>query len=307
MEKHFGAIEALQAQGVAITPSALVRPLRLRGHQRAVEVLTAWRTWRNEAEIMQPMVDSSTSAPEPSTAEADERSMTLAQYEEVVERGFKCAWEAGEALKQIRDQRLFLRTHETFEEYVRDRFEVHRSQAYRWMQAAEVAANLLPIGDMPLPTHESQIRPLVGLSPANQVAAWQHACASAPGPVTAKIVKASVTSMFPPQREAEIASPAPAVAQNEGSEPRQLVATDPQRAINRLAKIGEQFAAWLADAVSNPANLVTATQHLLGTVNHIVGAHASLRHTGQDDVEVAIELLSKLFPAKKVEARVHLL
>jgi transposase len=317
IEKHLVAIEALQARGVAITQNTLIRHLGLKGSCHAAEVLTAWRMRQNEAEALQTIVVSSPSAPEASEPHADEDCMTLARYEEIVDRGFEYAWEAGEALKQIRDRRLFVRSHTTFEEYVRDRFQVHRSHAYRWIQAAEVVENLSPIGDMPKPKNESQIRPLVGLNPEHQVAAWQHACASASGPVTAKTVKASVASMFPPQRGhgetaratgsgrssalKRVVTSESTLRQNEDSESRQPAVPNPQGPIDRLGRTGEQFAAWLANAVSSSANLVAAARQLLGTLDEIVKANGMLTSAGQDDVEVAIEFLSNLFPARQVD------
>lgn len=55
--------------------------------------------------------------------------------ERKVERAF---FEAGKALAQLRDRRLYRSTHKTFEEYCRDRFGHSRRQSYLLMDAAVV-------------------------------------------------------------------------------------------------------------------------------------------------------------------------
>jgi hypothetical protein len=69
-------------------------------------------------------------------------------WERKVERAF---YEAGTALKELRDRRLYRSTHKTFEEYVQDRFGMKRAHSYRLIDAAAVVDNLFPprlqIGD----------------------------------------------------------------------------------------------------------------------------------------------------------------
>ncbi len=59
--------------------------------------------------------------------------------ERKVERAF---YEAGMALKELRDRRLYRSTHRTFEEYCRERFGYGRDAAYLKIVAAEVYENL---------------------------------------------------------------------------------------------------------------------------------------------------------------------
>jgi len=54
-----------------------------------------------------------------------------------------------------------------------------RNYAHRTIEAAKVAANLLPIGN--IPATESQARPLTVLEPAQQREVWQRAVDTAPG------------------------------------------------------------------------------------------------------------------------------
>jgi hypothetical protein len=59
--------------------------------------------------------------------------------ERKVERAF---YEAGKALQQLRDTKLYCSTHSTFEEYCKDRFGFERRHPYRLIDAADVVDNL---------------------------------------------------------------------------------------------------------------------------------------------------------------------
>ncbi|MDM9580124.1 hypothetical protein [Nostoc sp. GT001] len=137
--------------------------------------------------------------------------------ERKVERAF---FEAGKALMELRDRRLYRSTHKTFEEYCRSRFGYTRMAATYKIAAATVMENLSTIGlqnaeittdglQPPqmstiglqnveistsglqiLPTNERQVRPLVALEPEVQRTAWQQAVQVAGGKVpTGRIVK----------------------------------------------------------------------------------------------------------------------
>ncbi|WP_230966483.1 hypothetical protein [Nostoc sp. NZL] len=85
--------------------------------------------------------------------------------ERKVERAF---FEAGKALIELRDRKLYRSTHKTFEEYCRDRFGHNRRQSYLLMDAAVIFDNLeqkCDRFDHILPTNEWQIRPLSKLDP----------------------------------------------------------------------------------------------------------------------------------------------
>ncbi len=82
-------------------------------------------------------------------------------------------YEIGQALKEIRDSRLYKQIlFATFEAYARDRWDIGRSQAYRLINAYRVISNLSPIGDR-LPGNETQTRPLVPLDPPEQRKIWK--------------------------------------------------------------------------------------------------------------------------------------
>ena len=109
-----------------------------------------------------------------------------------VERAF---YEAGTALRQLRDQRLYRSTHPTFEEYCRERFGfTHRHVNY--LIAGVQVVDHLRMGtnsSQILPTSETQVRPLAGLEPDKQCLLWQQAVQEAGGKVpSSRIVKGIV-------------------------------------------------------------------------------------------------------------------
>ena len=120
--------------------------------------------------------------------------------ERKVERAF---FEAGKALTELRDRRLYRSTHKTFEEYCRDRFGHSRQQSNYLIAAAGVYENLTTIGcqnvadenlttngSQILPTSERQVRPMTKLEPKEQQEVWLRAVELAGGKVpTGRIVK----------------------------------------------------------------------------------------------------------------------
>ncbi len=107
-----------------------------------------------------------------------------------VERAF---YEAGTALRELRDGRFYRSTHKTFEEYVKDRFGYNRISAHYRIAAVEVIDNLLTNGEQILPTSERQVRDLAALKPDIQRQVWQQAVEQADGKVpTGRIVKGIV-------------------------------------------------------------------------------------------------------------------
>ncbi|MBH8574927.1 hypothetical protein I8752_18265 [Nostocaceae cyanobacterium CENA369] len=107
--------------------------------------------------------------------------------ERKVERAF---FEAGKALAELRDRRLYRSTHRTFEEYCRDRFGHSRQQSNYLIAAAGVYENLTTNGCQILPTSERQVRPLVALTVEEQLTCWQSAVKEAGGKVpSGRIVK----------------------------------------------------------------------------------------------------------------------
>ncbi|MEH2227209.1 hypothetical protein [Nostoc sp.] len=91
-----------------------------------------------------------------------------------MERAF---FEAGKALIELRDRRLYRSTHKTFDRYCLDRFTYNRSCSYQLVDAAVVVDNLQKCPQFVdiLPTAEGQVRPMTKLEPQEQQEVWLKA------------------------------------------------------------------------------------------------------------------------------------
>jgi hypothetical protein len=118
----------------------------------------------------------------------------LDDLEQTIERGLATFQEVGEALLAIRDERLYLETHPTFEAYVRERWGWERRHAYRLMEGADVARIVSPTGHTP--ANEAQARELVPLKdqPEAMREAWVKAQEQSGGSPTAAVVRQAVRS-----------------------------------------------------------------------------------------------------------------
>ncbi len=102
---------------------------------------------------------------------------SLAELEEVIAKGLQTFHVVGKALLEIRDKRLYKEQYSTWEDYCRERWEIGRAHAYRLINAADVVADLSPIGDTG-PRNEAQARALVPLPPEQRRQVWEHATAN---------------------------------------------------------------------------------------------------------------------------------
>lgn len=120
--------------------------------------------------------------------EASERQ----RLELKVERAF---YEAGTALRELRDQGLYRSTHpDDFEGYCRDRFGKTKQSVNYLIAAAGVYKNLATtIGCRVLPTSERQVRDVASFEKEVQIQIWSEAVAIADGKVpSSRIVKSVV-------------------------------------------------------------------------------------------------------------------
>jgi hypothetical protein len=102
---------------------------------------------------------------------SDKRLEHLESVIKKYRRDFYCV---GKALKEIRDGRHYHRlAFKSFESYVRLRWDMGRSHAYRLIEAFAVIDNLSPIGEQ-LPKNEAQVRPLTQLDPHSQRRIWRE-------------------------------------------------------------------------------------------------------------------------------------
>jgi hypothetical protein len=103
----------------------------------------------------------------------------LSQLENVIATHQRKFYQIGKALRTIRDERLFRDLlFDRFEAYVKERWDMARSQAYRLIEAAKVIDNLSPIGDGILPANESQARVLGCFTKEDQRKIWLKFIAS---------------------------------------------------------------------------------------------------------------------------------
>jgi len=133
----------------------------------------------------------------------------------VVDRHLKSFMEVGRALSEIRDARLYRNTHESFEEFCKEKWDIGRNYANKQIAAYEVTTNLSSNGyncthqltspdqmamePQPvfrLPMNEAQVRPLVEakLSGPEQLEIWGRVCEEAgpDGKITAAMVAKAV-------------------------------------------------------------------------------------------------------------------
>jgi hypothetical protein len=97
----------------------------------------------------------------------------LAKLESVIKKYRQDFYAVGKALREIRNGRHYHKlTFNSFESYVRLRWDMGRSTAYRLIEAASVIDNLSPIGEA-LPKNESQARPLTRLDAFSQTRVWR--------------------------------------------------------------------------------------------------------------------------------------
>jgi len=97
----------------------------------------------------------------------------LIQLEAVIKKYRQDFYSVGKALKEIRDGRHYHKlSFNSFESYVRLRWDLGRSHAYRLIEACCVIDNLSPIGEL-LPQNEAQLRPLAKLDAFSQRRLWR--------------------------------------------------------------------------------------------------------------------------------------
>jgi hypothetical protein len=104
----------------------------------------------------------------------------LAELELLLKDAF---YRAGQALKEIRDSRLYRDEYATFEDYCRDKWDIARNYANKVIAASEVVKNLSTTGTH-TPSSERQARPFTSLPPDQQIDAWQEVVNTAQGRIT---------------------------------------------------------------------------------------------------------------------------
>jgi len=100
---------------------------------------------------------------------------SLTKLENIIETNRCRFYQMGKALRRIRDEQLYRELlFDSFEKYVKERWDMAKSHAYRLIEASKVIDNLSPIGDGILPQNESQTRALAGLKALDQRNIWRE-------------------------------------------------------------------------------------------------------------------------------------
>jgi hypothetical protein len=105
-------------------------------------------------------------------------------------------------------QRLLALHHAGFGQWVKDEFGWTHQQANRLISAAETMRLIEPIGsvkNLPLPSTESQCRPLASLPAKDVPVVWERICEASEQtgkPITAAVVKAVVDELTPDDKPA---------------------------------------------------------------------------------------------------------
>jgi hypothetical protein len=149
----------------------------------------------------------------------------LSELEALVGDNIKAYVAVGCALREIRDTQLYRETHDRFDEYVKDMWDMARCRAYQYIDAADVVDNLRRVSDfiedeiakqipeeigsnsknekiyncrqIPLlPENEGQARALAKYPPEKQIEIWKEALiTSKNGKITASHVRATAEAM----------------------------------------------------------------------------------------------------------------
>ena len=122
----------------------------------------------------------------------------LDELEKIIHTNFLAFYEVGCALKEIRTLKLYVATHDTFELYCREMWDMAKRNVYHLIAASKVIDVLFASGQNAkvnncalseiTPINEAQTRPLTRLeTPEQQIEAWSKAVETAPnGRITAK-------------------------------------------------------------------------------------------------------------------------
>lgn len=120
----------------------------------------------------------------------------LEQLESVLRRELRGFVEAGRALMEIRDKKLYRATHSSFDAYCCERWALHKTAIYQKIKGVEVIDQLSAIAEGEELPNEWQTRPLAPLEPEQRTAAWQAATTLAEGkPNNTEQVKRAVKAV----------------------------------------------------------------------------------------------------------------
>lgn len=138
----------------------------------------------------------------------------LRHFEAIIEKGLSTFIDVGQALKSVRDGKLYRDGFKTFEAYVSERWGMDRSYAHRLIDASDVKEDLLPIGNKTPRAaeivRESQLRELVAVPDDVLEEVVEKAVELAgDSPITAKVLRQAREEVYHPEPKPEPAKPVP--------------------------------------------------------------------------------------------------
>ena len=138
----------------------------------------------------------------------------LERCEIVIKQGLQTFVEVGQALMLIREKKLYRGKHGTFENYCREKWNMHDRNARRLINAANVFENIEtgPRGPV-LPQNEKHARPLTKLEPELQSEVWQEVVERHGEKITHNKVEEVVKEFKPLDNELKLAKKEPMFAQ----------------------------------------------------------------------------------------------
>ena len=114
----------------------------------------------------------------------------LEVLEAVIGTGLHAFMEVGQALSEIRDSKLYRRTHETFKAYCSEVWDLEERRTYQILEASEIAQGLQEkLKNFSVFPNESQSRALKPVPDEQRPAVWQQTVAQTNGKPTAKAVE----------------------------------------------------------------------------------------------------------------------
>ena len=161
--------------------------------------------------------------------------LDLAKLESIIEKACVSAFEGGRALREVRDRKLYLDTHETFEEYCQDRWDFNVRNAELKMHAARVYDILEAHNCALLPRFEAQTRPLHREKNEDVADIWDNAVKLAPvvngkPRITEAVVQQAVRDWYTSDDEPEtidaVSAPVDEEEEEEGIEQDEADPTD---------------------------------------------------------------------------------
>lgn len=112
----------------------------------------------------------------------------LQYHEQRIEQGLKTFFEVGESLAEIKARKLYRSSHDTFDQYVKDRWKFTSKRAYQLIDSHEVRKSTM-VDKKPVVTNERQARELKKVPKEKRQEVVELAVKETDGNLTAKAIQ----------------------------------------------------------------------------------------------------------------------